>query len=158
MSDTTPNTDTSAGSADQTSTQADTATPAQEAGAATFSAEYVKNLRAESAGYRTKAKEAGDRVAELEAEVATVKAEALRTQIAAEHGIDGERAALLLTGSDKDTLIKQAQAIAGGHTAPSGKKTPPPGSTGQPATGGSDTTGKSGGRSAVAALRAFARS
>lgn len=61
------------------------------------------------------------RVAEMEAEAATAKAEALRSRVAAEFGISTKKgpkgepsdADLFLTGADESTLTAQAQRLAG---------------------------------------------
>lgn len=103
-------------------------------GVQTFDANYVKGLRAEAAKYRNEAKtnaDAARRLAELEeaqkteaqkladaktaaeADAATARAEALRWRIAAKHGITDEQAELFLTGSDEETLTKQAEVLAG---------------------------------------------
>lgn len=61
------------------------------------------------------------RVADMEAEATTAKAEALRSRVAAEFGVSTKKgpkgepsdADLFLTGSDVDTLTVQAQRLAG---------------------------------------------
>lgn len=99
----------------------------------TFDAEYVAKLRSEAAEYRTKAKanadaadelarikesqkteaeKAAERLAELEAENLTTKAELIRLRVASKHGISAEDAELFLTGTDEDSLIKQAERLA----------------------------------------------
>lgn len=99
----------------------------------TFDADYVKALRAEAAKYRTEAKanaEAAAKLAELEEsqkteaqrladaaaaaqrDAETARADALRWRIAAKHGISDSQAELFLTGSDEETLQKQAEALA----------------------------------------------
>ena len=45
-------------------------------------------------------------------EAAAAKAEALRWRIAAKHGISDEDAETFLTGSDEESLTKQAQRLA----------------------------------------------
>lgn len=98
----------------------------------TFDADYVKKLRDEAAKYRNEAKtnaEAARKLAELEEsqktetqklsdaktaaekDAADAKAEALRWRIAARHSITDEDAELFLTGTDEDTLTKQAQRL-----------------------------------------------
>lgn len=98
-----------------------------------FDAEYVDKLRKEAAKYRTEAKsnaDAAKRLAEieesqkseaekqaerlkaLESEAASARAEALRLRIATKHGISDEDADLFLTGSDAETLEKQAERLA----------------------------------------------
>jgi hypothetical protein len=61
---------------------------------------------------KTEAEKAEARMRELEADAAAARVEALRFRVASEYGIDGERAELLLTGSDEETMKKQAQALA----------------------------------------------
>lgn len=61
------------------------------------------------------------RVADMEAEATTAKAEALRSRVAAEFGVSTKKgpkgepsdADLFLTGADVDTLTVQAQRLAG---------------------------------------------
>jgi hypothetical protein len=98
----------------------------------TFDAEYVAKLRSEAAKYRTEAKANSDaakrlaeiedsqrsdaekaaaRVKELESEAANARRDALRYRIASKHKIDDEDAELFLTGSDEDTLTRQAERL-----------------------------------------------
>ncbi len=53
-----------------------------------------------------------DRIAKLEAETAQAKAEALRLRIAGKHGVSAEDAELFLTGTDEETLTRQAQRLS----------------------------------------------
>ena len=99
----------------------------------TFDADYVEKLRKEAAKYRTEAKgnaeaaqrlaeieaankteaeQAADRIAALEREAITAKAEALRFKIAAKFQVSDEDADLFLTGTDEETLTKQAQRLS----------------------------------------------
>lgn len=99
----------------------------------TFDADYVKKLREEAARYRTEAKanaEAAKRLAEieeaqksdaekaaerlraLEEERDAARRDALRFKVASKFGIGDEDAELFLTGSDEDTLTKQAERLA----------------------------------------------
>lgn len=55
---------------------------------------------------------AAEAKAAVEAERDKAKAEALRWRIAAKHGISDEDTELFLTGSDEDTLTKQAERLA----------------------------------------------
>lgn len=89
--------------------------------------------KAEARKWEQRAKEnktAADKLAELEAankseiekandakvaaeqRAAAAEAESLRWRIAAKHGISDEDAALFLTGTDEDTLTKQAQRLS----------------------------------------------
>lgn len=99
-----------------------------------FDADYVAKLRKEAAKYRTEAKanaEAARKLAELEEsqksesqrladakaaaeqDAAAARAELLRYQVAAKHGItDADDVALFLTGTDEDTLTRQATRLA----------------------------------------------
>ena len=100
----------------------------------TFDAEYVANLRKEAARYRTEAKanaDAATRLAELEEaqktetqkladaktaaekDAADARADALRWRVAAKHSISDEDAELFLTGTDEETLTKQAERLSG---------------------------------------------
>lgn len=100
--------------------------------AKTFDADYVKKLRDEAAKYRKEAKanaeaaqrlasmeeaqkseaeKAADRMRQLEAEVGEAKRESLRFRVASEFGIPSDKAELLLTGSDEETMRAQAAAI-----------------------------------------------
>lgn len=122
----------------------------------TFNAEYVSKLRSEAAEYRTKAKanadaadelarikesqkteaeKAAERLAELETENLKTKAELIRLRVASKHGISAEDAELFLTGTDEDSLTKQAERLAAmepakkprGSYVPSEGKNPTPG-------------------------------
>jgi hypothetical protein len=100
--------------------------------AKTFDADYVDKLRKEAAKYRNEAKtnadaakrlaeiedaqkseseKAAERIRTLEAEVQNTRREALRFKIAAQFSIDDEDAELFLTGSDEETLTKQAERL-----------------------------------------------
>lgn len=53
-----------------------------------------------------------DRFAEMEQRAAAADAKALRSDIAAKHGISAEDRDLFLTGADEETLTAQAQRLA----------------------------------------------
>jgi len=80
--------------------------------------ERVQRERAKYADYDAlKAKAEGaktveDRLAEMEKRTAAAEASALRSDIAARHGISAEDRDLLLTGTDAETLEAQAKRIA----------------------------------------------
>ena len=99
-----------------------------------FDAEYVKKLRAEAAKHRTEARknaEAAKRLAEIEEankteaqkaadalaaaqrEAEQAKAEALRFRVASKFAVSDEDADLFLTGTDEETLTRQAQRLVG---------------------------------------------
>jgi hypothetical protein len=107
--------------------------PAADPAPQTFDADYVANLRRENARYRTDAKanadaakelaalkeaqkteaeKTADRIKALEDAVQTSTIDALRSRIAAKNGIDPEDAALLLTGTDEETITAQAERLA----------------------------------------------
>ena len=66
------------------------------------------------AANQTEAEKAAARVAELEAALASKAAESLRLRIATEHGItDADDIDLFLTGTDEETLTKQAKRLTG---------------------------------------------
>ena len=100
----------------------------------TFDEDYVKGLRAEAAKHRTEAKanaaaaselaqikeaqktdaqKAADRLAEAEAKATKAEAAAVRWKVAAKFGVSDEDADLFLTGTDEETLTKQAQRLTG---------------------------------------------
>lgn len=54
---------------------------------------------------------ANEKIAELEAKDAKSQVEALRWRIAAKHGISDEDAEVFLTGSDEDSITKQAERL-----------------------------------------------
>src|SRR5690554_3199625 len=60
---------------------------------------------------KTEAQKLADAKAAAERERDEAKAEALRFKVASKHGISDEDAELFLTGSDEDTLTKQAQRL-----------------------------------------------
>lgn len=80
--------------------------------------ERVQRERAKYADYDAlKAKAEGaksveDRLAEMEQRTAAAEASALRSDVAARHGISAEDRDLLLTGTDAETLEAQAKRIA----------------------------------------------
>lgn len=121
----------------------------------TFDAEYVAKLRKEAAKYRTEAKanaeaaqklaeleeanksevqKAADRAAEAERLAEQARAEALRWRVAAKHGISDEDAELFLTGTDEETLTKQAERLTErvADRKKNGNVVPKEGSTSQP--------------------------
>jgi len=80
--------------------------------------ERVARERAKYSDYdELKVKAAGsqtleERLASLEGELTTAKATALRSDIAAKHGLSAEDRDLFLTGTDESTLNAQAQRLA----------------------------------------------
>lgn len=67
------------------------------------------DLKAKAEGAKT----AEDRIAELESKYQAAETARLRSDVAAAHGISAEDRDLFLTGTDKDTLTKQAERLAG---------------------------------------------
>ena len=65
-------------------------------------------LKAKAAGAKT----VEQKLAELETKHAEAEARALRSDIAAKHGISAEDRDLFLTGSDEETLTAQAKRLA----------------------------------------------
>jgi hypothetical protein len=62
---------------------------------------------------QTEAEKAQARIAELEAELNGVRGESLRLRVASEHGItDADDIDLFLTGTDEETLTRQAKRLA----------------------------------------------
>jgi hypothetical protein len=66
------------------------------------------DLKAKAEGSKT----LEERLASLEGELTAAKASALRSDIAAKHGLSAEDRDLFLTGTDVDTLTAQAQRLA----------------------------------------------
>lgn len=90
-------------------------------------------LNALEAANKSEVEKANDAKAAAEQHAAKAEAEALRWKVAAKHGISDEDAELFLTGTDEETLIKQAQRLTdrasdrkkqGNHVAREGS-TPP---------------------------------
>lgn len=89
----------------------------------------------ENAG-RTEAEKAQARINELESALTAVRTESTRLRIASEHGItDADDIALFLTGTDEETLAKQAKRLAertadrqknGNHVPAEGRTPNPP--------------------------------
>lgn len=63
---------------------------------------------------------------EYEQAASKAQAEALRWRIAAKHGITDEDAETFLTGSDEESLTRQAERLAALSTTPAGPTTPKP--------------------------------
>lgn len=62
---------------------------------------------------QTEAEKAAKRIAELEAELNNTRRDSMRLSIAAAHGItDADDIELFLTGTDEETLTKQAKRLA----------------------------------------------
>ena len=98
----------------------------ENAGAAQRLAEIEQSQKSE-------AEKAADRIKQLEGEAEAARRDALRFKVASEFGIATERAELLLTGSDEETMRRQAEALKGesderkkqGNRAPSEGATTP---------------------------------
>jgi uncharacterized protein YaiL (DUF2058 family) len=99
----------------------------------TFDAEYVTKLRKEAAKYRTEAKANADaakklaaieeankteqqkleeRLTEAQKAADQARADALRFKIASKFGVTDEDADLFLTGTDEETLTRQAERLS----------------------------------------------
>jgi hypothetical protein len=79
-----------------------------------------------------------ERVAALEKENQTIRSEALRSRIQAKFSISDEDAELFLTGTDEDSLTRQAERLAARETdrKKQGNVAPSEGANNSPATGG----------------------
>lgn len=62
---------------------------------------------------KSEADRTADRIKQLETEAADARRDALRFKVASEFGIASARAELLLTGSDEETMRRQAEALKG---------------------------------------------
>ncbi|NLD85874.1 MAG: hypothetical protein GX636_08180, partial [Actinomycetales bacterium] len=66
-------------------------------------------------------------LAKAQAEAEQARAELLRYRVAAEHGVtDAEDIELFLTGTDEDTLTRQAKALAARNAASTATRAPRP--------------------------------
>lgn len=75
---------------------------------------------------KSEAEKTADALAAAKAEAAEATAELLRYRTAAAHGItDAEDIELFLTGTDEETLVRQAKALAA-RVSPSGPRAPKP--------------------------------
>lgn len=63
------------------------------------------------AANKSEIEKANDKAAAAQREAEEAQAEALRWKVAARHGISDEDAELFLTGTDEDTLTKQAERL-----------------------------------------------
>lgn len=75
-------------------------------------ADAATKLAAIEDAQKTEAEKAAERIAALESETNAARAEALRFKVATKHGISDEDAELFLTGSDEETLTRQAERLA----------------------------------------------
>lgn len=76
-------------------------------------AEAAKRLGEIEESQKSEAQKAADRLRQLETERDAAQRDALRFKVASKYGIGDEDADLFLTGSDEETLTKQAQRLAG---------------------------------------------
>lgn len=102
-----------------------------------------KDLKAKAGKYdeleaanKSEIEKANDAKSSAERERDDARAEALRLRIATKHGVSDEDADLFLTGTDEDTLTKQAQRLTqrsddrkkqGNRVPAEGRHTPEPG-------------------------------
>lgn len=96
-------------------------------------ADAAKRLAEIEQSQKSEAEKSADRIKQLEGEAESARRDALRFKVASEFGIATERAELLLTGSDEETMRRQAEALKGesderkkqGNRAPSEGATTP---------------------------------
>lgn len=142
---------------EQTSEQTPQEGASEQEQAKTFDADYVDKLRKEAAKYRTEAKsnaeaakrlaeieesnkseaeKAADKIRALEEQLSTTQRDALRLKVAAKHGISDDDADLFLTGSDEETLTRQAERLAAREQTrtATGNRVPTEGTNPQPDT------------------------
>lgn len=62
---------------------------------------------------KSEAEKTADRIRQLETEAEAARRDALRFKVASKYGIGDEDADLFLTGSDEETLQRQAERLAG---------------------------------------------
>lgn len=75
-------------------------------------AEAAKRLAEIEEAQKSEAEKSADRLRAAEVERDAALREALRFKVASKHGISDEDADLFLTGSDEETLTKQAERLA----------------------------------------------
>jgi len=75
-------------------------------------ADAAKRLAEIEEAQKSEAQKTADRLAAAEKDAADARREALRLRVAAKHGIGDEDADLFLTGSDEETLTRQAQRLS----------------------------------------------
>ena len=98
-------------------------------------ADAAKRLAEIEESQKTEAQKSADRIKQLETEAEAARRDALRFKVASEFGIASERADLLLTGTDEETMRRQAEALKGeaderkkqGNRVPREGQTPSPG-------------------------------
>lgn len=61
---------------------------------------------------KSEAQKSADRIKQLESEAESARREALRFKVASKFGVNDEDADLFLTGSDEDTLTRQAERLS----------------------------------------------
>ncbi len=75
---------------------------------------------------RTDAERSASRIADLEAELGEARRDSLRFKVASKHGISDEDAEMFLTGSDEETLIRQAERLAAWNAEAAAPRAPKP--------------------------------
>lgn len=76
-------------------------------------AEAAKRLAEIEESQKSDAEKSAERIKQLETEASAARSDALRFKVASKFGIGDEDADLFLTGSDEETLTKQAERLAG---------------------------------------------
>ena len=91
---------------------------------------------------KTETERLAGRLEEAEKAATTARAEALRWKIAAAHGLNDEDAELFLTGTDEETLTKQAERLAARNAEEGKPRTPKPDPNQGRASNGALSTGE----------------
>ncbi len=102
--------------------------------------EAAKRLQEIEDAQKSEAEKAAERMAQLEKDAATARSEALRLKVAIKHGISDEDADLFLTGSDEETLTKQAERLAARYEDAGKPRQPKPDRNQGRQSGGSTST------------------
>jgi hypothetical protein len=94
---------------------------------------------------QTEAEKSAKRIADLEAELGTTRRDSLRLKIASAHGItDADDIELFLTGTDEESLTRQAERLAARSVDASSPRAPKPDANqGRPGAGGPKSTADS---------------
>lgn len=86
-------------------------------------AEYAAKVKAFEDAQKSDAEKAAEALATAQKDAESARTEALRWRVAAKHGISDEDAETFLTGTDEDTITRQAERLAAiGSAAPAGPR------------------------------------
>lgn len=86
-------------------------------------AEFAAQVKAFEDAQKSDAERSAEALATAQKDAETARTEALRWRVAAKHGISDDDAETFLTGTDEDTITRQAERLAAlGNHAPAGPR------------------------------------